>query len=562
MATKFTDKKFNRELEALRSLIQSKAKPFPDNKKTQRERKKRASRDLEYFGKTYFPHYVTAECSELHKYISTRFSGMVLQSVKTGNGDREADAAPRGSAKSTWMTLILPVWAAAFKYRLFSLVVSDTATQSEDFISFIKAELETNERLKQDFPELCGEGTVWRADTIITRSGIKIRGAGSGQKLRGMRHGNKRPDLVICDDLENDEAVESPDQRKKLEKWFFKALMKIGQKDTVSAVGGTILHYDSLLFNLLKKPGWKGRKFKSVIQWSKSPLWEKWETIFADISGGKAEAEAAADRFFYGHAAEMLAGTKVLWPEVEDYYYLMKMRISDGPAYFDSEKQNEPINPEDCLFQEDWFQYWEDGEVDLAGIPHAGVVDPSMGKKSKKRDPSAILDGRMKENIIYVGIADIEKRHPDRIIDDILNYHERDKFDKFGVETIAFQEFFKDTLVKEAHKRGLTLNVTEIKPNKDKFLRIQTLQPWIKNGWIRFKKEQKTMIEQLRYFPKGDHDDGPDALEMLKSMIEKQMKAAASVSSEPEKEDYHAERSTGSRWVDRFFGRGRRSLAA
>jgi hypothetical protein len=41
------------------------------------------------------------------------------------------------------------------------------------------------------------------------------------------------------DDLENDEAVESPDQRKKLEKWFFKALMKIGQKDTVFIILGT-----------------------------------------------------------------------------------------------------------------------------------------------------------------------------------------------------------------------------------------------------------------------------------------------------------------------------------
>ena len=51
----------------------------------------------------------------------------------------------------------------------------------------------------------------------------------------------------------------------------------------------------------------------------------------------------------------MLDGTDVLWPEVEDYYYLMKMRVSDGPAFFDSEKQNEPVNPEDCLFKEEWL---------------------------------------------------------------------------------------------------------------------------------------------------------------------------------------------------------------
>jgi len=371
------------------------------------------------------------------------------------------------------------------------------------------------------FPQLFGRGRIWRADTIITRSGVKIKGVGGDQPFRGMRHGSKRPDLVIGDDIENDEAVESADQRKKLERKVFKKVMKLGQKDTVYIFEGTILHYDSLLSNLLKKPGWKGRKFKAVLRFSKSSLWEQWENIFVDISIGKEAAEVAADQFFEAHAAEMLEGTEVLWPEVEDYYYLMKMRISDGPSYFDSEKQNEPINPEDCLFQEGWFTYWDDGEVNLAGIPHYGVVDPSMGKRSKKHDPSAIIAGRFKDNILWIDIADIDKRHPDKIIDDILLYHEKDKFQAFGVESIQFQEYFANTLEKEAHKRNRTLNVIEIMPHTDKRLRIETLQPWIKNGWIRFKKNHRTLVEQLKYYPMADHDDGPDALEQLKSMIEK-----------------------------------------
>lgn len=514
------ERKFDREIEALRALIQSKAKPFPEDRKAQRERVKRSSRDMEYFGRTYFPHYIEAPSSRLHKYICTRYPAMIFQAVETGQGDREADAAPRGNAKSTWTTLILPLWTSAYKYRHFPLIVSETASQSEDFIQFIKAELETNERLKQDFPDLCGEGPIWRSNMIITRNGVKIRGVGAGQKLRGMRHGSRRPDLVVGDDLENDEQVESPEQRKKLEKWFFKALMKIGQPDTVYIVVGTILHYDSLLANLLKKPGWKGQKFKAVLKWSKSKLWEKWEQIFTDIADGKEEAEAAADAFFAENKTEMLKGAEVLWPEREDYYYLMKMRVSEGPAYFDSEKQNEPINPDECLFREEEFAYWDDDEVDLSGIPHYGVVDPSMGKKSKRHDPSAILGGRMKNHIIYVDIADIDKRHPDKIIDDVLLYQQQDPFQQFGVESIQFQEFFKDTLEKEAHKQGLTMNVVELKPNTDKYLRIQTLQPWIKNGWMRFRRNMRILLEQLKYYPMGDHDDGPDALEQLKSLIE------------------------------------------
>ena len=523
-------------------MIQSSATPFPEDKNAQDLRVSRAKRDMEYFGRTYFPHYVNSPSSALHKYICEKFPKHIFKAIETGIGDKEGDAAPRGNAKSTWTTLILPLWTSAYKHRHFALILSETVTQSEDFISFIKAELETNERLAQDFPKLCGMGPIWKASTIITRNGVKIRGAGSGQKLRGMRHGSKRPDLVIGDDLENDEAVESPDQRKKLEKWFFKALMKIGQKDTVYIVVGTILHYDSLLSDLLERPGWKGKKFKSVLKYSESKLWEVWENIFIDITNGKETAEAAADAFFEANREEMLAGVEVLWPDVEDYYYLMKMRVSDGAAYFDSEKQNEPINPDDCLFAEEDIVYWEDEEVDLSDCLRGGVVDPSMGKQSKRHDPSAILAGRMMNNIIYVEVADIEKRHPDKIIDNILAYHERDKFDTFGVETVAFQEFFKDTLASEAHKKGLTLNLAEIKQSRDKFLRIQTLQPWIKNGWIRFKKSQRVLIQMLIRYPMADHDDGPDALEMLKTLLETAMVKAFSVSSEKEDGDYHAER--------------------
>lgn len=552
------ERTFNKEIEALRSLIQSSTKPFADDKKIQKDRTNRGSYDLEYFGRTYFPHYIQAPSSEFHQYICSRYPEMIFNASAPGAGDKEADAAPRGNAKSTWADLVFVIWCATFKYRHFILIVSETNAQAEDFISFIKLELESNERLAQDFPHLCGEGPIWRSDTIITVNGVKVRGVGAGQKLRGMRHGSKRPDLVIVDDLENDESVESPEQRKKLERWFFKALMKIGQKNTVYIVIGTILHYDSLLNNLLLKPGWKGRKFKAVLKFSKSKLWEKWEEIFTDISIGKEEAEKRADEFFAENKTEMLAGTEVLWPEVEDYYYLMKMRISEGPAYFESEKQNEPVNPEDAVFLEEWIQYYDEDEVDLSGIQHAGACDPSMGKKSKNSDPSAIVGGRMKDNVIYLTVADIERRHPDKITEDIIAFHERDKFDKFRIEEIQFQEFFKNHFEKEAHKRGLTINVEGFKPNVDKDLRIMSLQPWIKNGWIRFKRHgMGELIKQLAYYRpkgKGGHDDGPDALEMLKSLLESGLIKPAAAGDEAGEKDYHAERHRGG-ILSRMFNR-------
>lgn len=539
-------KTFDKEVEALRQMIQASAKPFPEDKAAQKARKAQASLSLDYFCRTYFPHYFSKPSSSLHKYFSQRYLDMIQRAIQTGQGDKEANAAPRGNAKSTWGTFGLPLWAAAFRKRKFALIVSETRSQAESFLSFIKLELETNERLQQDFPELVGEGPKWTSDQIITRSGVKIQAAGAGQKLRGLRHGNCRPDLVIVDDLENDESVESPDQRRKLENWFFKALMKIGQPDTVFIVVGTILHYDSLLSRLLVKPGWKGKKFQAVIKWAMATsLWNEWERIFADIGNGKEQAEAAADNYFEQHKEVMLAGTEVLWPEMEPYYYLMKMRVSDGPAYFESEKQNEPLNPEDQVFLEEWFIDWEDG-LDLAGVPHAGSCDPSLGKQNKRSDPSVIMGGRMKDRILYLDIADIEKRAPDRILTDILAYHERDPFDKFRFETVQFQEFFARTVEQTAHDKGITLNIDEFKPNADKDLRIIRLQPWIKNGWIRFRPEMRELKRQLIYYrPKGrgGHDDGPDALEMLLGLCEGALiTAAVAPPLEATPDNYHAER--------------------
>lgn len=536
---------WDREVEAVRQTIQAAARPFPDDKNAQRERKSRGEKDLDYFNRTYFPHYFSKPSSALHRYFAERYPAMIDKANSTGEGDKESDAAPRGNAKSTWTTFGLILWTLAFRKRKYPMIVSETRPQAESFLSFIKAELESNERLAQDFPELVGEGPVWRADWIITRNGIKVHAAGAGQKLRGFRHGSKRPDLVIIDDLENDEAVESPEQRKKLEAWFFKALMKIGARDTVYILVGTILHHESLLSRLLEKPGWKGRKFKAILKYSTSKRWEEWERIFINISVGKEAAEAMADAYFEAHKAEMLAGTEVLWEEEEPYYYLMKMRVSDGPAYFDSEKQNEPLNPEDQVFLEEWFQDWDELEPDFTGIMHAGAVDPSLGKKNKRNDPSAIIGGRMKDNVLYLDIADIERRQPDRILDDVLTYHQRDPFDKIRFETVQFQEFFAKTVEKESHARGLTLNIDEFTPNTDKDLRIIRLQPWIKNGWIRFRSEHRELKRQLLYYrPKnrGGHDDGPDGLEMLLGLCEGGLVKAACVPQETNSDSYHAER--------------------
>lgn len=472
---------------------------------------------MKFFARHYFPHHLTEKCSQMHEEMFKRFGQLIIESQVSGKGSKEALAAPRGNAKSTLSSLILPLWCIVGLRKKFIVLVSDTSDQSEELLEQIKVELEANERLIEDFPEVCGSGRTWKATKIVTKNGVAVRSCGKRKRFRGARHGNRRPDLVICDDLEDDENIDSPDQREKDRKWFFKALMKIGGRSTVFIVVGTILHYDSLLSRLLVRPGWHGKKWKAVIKWSSSKLWEKWESLF---TSRVVDAENRAKRFFDKHKIEMLEGTKVLWPEAESYYFLMTMRVSDGPAYFDSEKQNEPVNPDDCLFQEEWFRFIPEPIFLDKNSHFYCAVDPSMGSASKKADPSAILVGCVNpDGIIDIIQADIEKRHPDSIMETLFEYQKKYHFEKIAIEEVQFQQLFKDQVIKEGARRKIYPPVEGVRPINDKILRISKLQPHIKNGLIRFRKNQTLLLDQLKYFPKANHDDGPDALEMFFNLI-------------------------------------------
>ncbi len=139
---------------------------------------------------------------------------------------------------------------------------------------------------------------------------IKVTVAGSGKKLRGLRHGPYRPDLVILDDIENDEMVRNPEQRDKLHNWLTKTVMPLGEaggKTDIIYIG-TILHYDSVLSRTLNNPMWKTARFKAVIQWpANMKLWDEWEELIRN------KQPEAAEALYRQNEADMLAGSVVSW---------------------------------------------------------------------------------------------------------------------------------------------------------------------------------------------------------------------------------------------------------
>ena len=497
--------------------------------------------DMEFFGRAYFPHYFSRPSPEFHKELDAIWQQGVLKGqypitpakikeISRMNGTKRVAAAPRGHAKSTTLTFKGTMHAIVYGYKHYPIIISDSSEQAEGFLDNIRVEFEENEFLKEDFGDLTGK--VWRSNVLITSTNIKVEAIGSGKKIRGRKHRNWRPDLLVLDDIENDENVRTPEQRSKLENWFLKAVSKAGDDYTDIVYIGTLLHYDSLLAKTLKNPGYKAIKYKAVISFSKADdLWKKWEDIYTDLSNDNHEEDAKA--YFEANRKEMLEGTQVLWEEKLSYYDLMVMRVTDGEASFNSEEQNEPINPEDCIFNKEWFEFYNDAEIVFNSKEYYffGFVDPSLGK-TKHSDFSAIITMAKHKvsGYMYVMDADIERRHPDKIIADVLEKEKwlrRDYgkgYKKFGAETVQFQWFLKEELAKASAKAGLYLPIEEVPQVSDKTMRVQTLQPDVKNHYIKFNKRHKLLLEQMEHFPMGAHDDGPDALEGCRTIAKKTKK--------------------------------------
>lgn len=304
--------------------------------------------------------------------------------------------------------------------------------------------------------------------------------------------------------------MRSPEQRDKLENWLLRTVLSLGPADDSMDVVyiGTILHYDSVLARTLKKPQWRGKTFRAVERMpDRLDLWELWERIYKVPPDGPDKARA----FYDGNREKMNAGAVVSWPTFRPLYTLMCKR-AENRAAFDAEQQNDPLvaTPRPSPGS------WSTGRNCPPACCTRGLRSQS-GQGRAGRDPSALLVGGLdRENMrLYEVEADIRKRHPDRIIQDLIALQRRWRCLMWAVETVQFQEFFADVLVREAVRQGLPLPVSPLKNSTDKLLRIESLHPYFCQGRILLNPDSHVLIDQLRHFPMADHDDGPDALEML-----------------------------------------------
>ena len=495
---------------------------------------------LHDWGAKYFPDFLSKPPSRLHKHI-----GEVAIELSEKRGQRVNVIAPRESAKSTTITFLYAMWAICHGTEKFIVLMSDTAGQAKSYLADIKRSLEDNEELEKDYPEACGRGEVWNTGEVRTRNGIFLRAAGAETGIRGVRKGANRPSLIVVDDPEGDDGARSDNVRGKVRETFFKSTLKLGNRDTNVFVIGTVMHRECLVGHIRDKlPGWRKIEYKALIEWpSKMHLWSEWAALFGNLFDP--DAEQKADEFLRSNYDAMHEGADVLWPENESLVDLMRMREMEGHASFESEKQNNPINPDECEWPSSYFD--EAPRFDAWPVESKIKVvslDPSKGKSDKRGDYSVFCLLQITPDGQQYREYDVKRRPVESICDDAISIIRRFEPQFLAIEANQFQEMLADRLYAEIKKHNLNVSVVPLENTISKIVRIRTEGSDLEHGRISFRQTPETelALNQYRDFPLASHDDAPDAGEMARRVAYQKMQPVRMKKSKSRRETARAPR--------------------
>ncbi|MCK9195450.1 MAG: hypothetical protein M0P16_00535 [Syntrophales bacterium] len=479
-----TEGQFDKQVEELKKWIREAVSPFEnDTPAKQAERKKRGETDLLYFFATYLPHYFSVAFGDFHSE---------WQEITEFNDQFALVGAPREHAKSTFFTLGNPVHKIVYRLKRFIWPCSDTHEQAASFSLQIKLELEENPRIRHDFGNLKTKN--WSDDEFETSNGVMVMARGRGDKVRGIRYRQFRPDMAIFDDMENDETVENPRTTKKIINWIRGAVLGSLGKGYSAIMVGNLFHPLSAISKLIAEEDDEGqRRYVSKV-------------YDAILDEGTPEE-------------------RPLWPALWPMERLMQKKHDTGTYTFNKEMRNK-VGTEDTPFPEEQVKYYERIEVVNRKLFFATAIDPSGTATTGSDFRSVVTFGLDPQTMVFRCMHAWIKR---RTVGEMFAaaYTQNDQYPGVcPIEENMFKDFLHEAIMNYAKDVGRFLPWAPMQHNTNKIARIVGTFAYLwEHGKILFEKnqsDQKILIEQFVYiFNPTVHDDGPDAAEMSVSSLQK-----------------------------------------
>jgi phage terminase large subunit-like protein len=408
----------------------------------------------------------------------------------------------RDSGKSTLCTLSYPLWAILGReHKKFVVILSQTQRQAKQHLTNIRKELEQNSLLRSDLGPFREETDEWGGySLVLTHYDARITAASSEQSIRGMRHQQHRPDVIIADDIEDIQSVRTQEGRNKTRDWFKGDTLPAGTIDTKVIVVGNLLHEDSLLRNMCNEIDagtLKGVHREYPIQNSEGEI--LWIGKYPDIAAIQTAREKFSD--------------ENMWLRE----FMLKI-----------------IPPDDQVVHSDWIHYYENEEFpsykfDKYSWTKVGI-DLAISQK-QTADYTAMVTGSMFSQYgdakLYIHPFPINARldfpSARQKVIEMAKTIAPGKSVQFLVEEVGYQPAFTQSL------EGSWINVRGVKVGSlDKRSRLALVSHLIKNGVILFpKKGCELLIAQIIGFGAERHDDLMDAFVILASYALDHMRPGA-----------------------------------
>jgi predicted phage terminase large subunit-like protein len=421
-----------------------------------------------------------------------------------------------------------------FKDRKYVIIVSDTYEQAVLFLQDIKKELMGNEDLIKLFGVEHFEKDAENDIIVRLKDGwsFRIVAKGAEQKMRGLKWDNRRPDLIVCDDLENDEIVLNQERREKFRKWFDNALLPCRSDRGIVRIVGTILHLDSLLERLMPKDWDRKMLEKGFV--IKEPL-RSWY----DFDKRKRTWYAVRYRAHSPEFEQILWKEK--WPKTRLVAERQRYIDSGNPEGYAQEYLNYPIDETYAYFRKQDFLPMSD-ESKKVNKNFFIAVDLAISEETRA-DYSVFVVGGMDENG-KLHIVDVHRERLDAkgIVDVLFQLNKAWKPDMIAIEGSMIEKSLGPFIYEEMSKRDEYFPFTTMNPTKDKETRARSIQGRMRARGVFFDKEAEwysDLEQEMIQFPKSRHDDQVDAMAWLGLIIDQM--AVAATPAEIEEDEYAKE---------------------
>jgi len=442
-----------------------------------------------------------------------------------------AIAAPREHGKSTAVTHAYLLAELLFRNARYALIVSDSFSQACQFLGEITKELLDNE----DIHNLFGKPTFEKQteDIIIVRFddgyNFRVEALGAEQSPRGLKWDHLRPDLIICDDMENDELVMNKDRREKFRRQFFGALMRAKATHGRIRIVGTILHLDSLLERLMPEQqlaiGGSSRLKHLVTEPLKQ--WADFKTAWKSV-----KYRAHSDDF-----------KSILWPTRHTKAKLQETRLQYEQQglldVYSQEMLNIPLDESNSFFRKADFLPIRP-EDRKKNLNYYIAADLAISQK-QRADWSVFAIAGMDEDNQLQCINIVRQRMDAReIVDTIISLQKIYNPEIFGIEAGIIEKAIGPYLNEIMMQTGVFVRLEKLKPSGDKLSRARSIQARMRAGAVKFDKEAEwyyTFEEELIRFPRDRHDDQVDAWAYIGLMLDSMQQA--DTQKQAEEYEYH-----------------------